>query len=54
MENKDANMYDIFIKYSYSQLKELFKNAKTKDEQDFYMALSNLVLQKEQAKVIGK
>lgn len=54
MVNKDINLYDIFINYSYSQLKELFKNAKTKEEQDFYMILSNLVLQKEQAKVIGK
>ena len=52
--NNDINLYDIFINYSYSQLKELFKNAKTKEEQDFYMTLSNLVLQKEQAKVIGK
>ncbi|APH23855.1 hypothetical protein NPD1_2085 [Clostridium botulinum] len=54
MENKDINLYDIFINYSYSELKDLFKNAKTKEEQDFYMTLSNLVLQKEQAKVIGK
>lgn len=54
MVNKDINLYDIFINYSYSQLKELFKNAKTKEEQDFYMTLSNLVLQKELAKVIGK
>lgn len=54
MENKDNNLYDIFLKYSYSQLKNLFKNAKTKEEQDFYMTLSNLVLQKEQAKVISK
>ncbi|ACA54318.1 hypothetical protein [Clostridium botulinum] len=54
MENKDINLYDIFINYSYSELKELFKNAKTKEEQDFYMTLSNLVLQKEQAKVIGE
>lgn len=54
MENKDNNLYDIFLKYSYSQLKNLFKNAKTKEEQDFYMTLSNLVLQREQAKVIGK
>ncbi|WP_195430419.1 hypothetical protein [Clostridium sp. D46t1_190503_E9] len=54
MENKDINLYDIFIKYSYSQLKELFKKATTKEEQDFYMTLSNLVLQKEQAKVIGE
>ncbi len=32
MDNKDINLYDIFINYSYSQLKELFKNAKTKEE----------------------
>ncbi|HDK7175513.1 TPA: hypothetical protein PTV31_002090 [Clostridium botulinum] len=54
MENKDINLYDVFINYSYNELKESFKNAKTKEEQDFYMTLSNLVLQKEQAKVIGK
>lgn len=54
MENKNDNLYESFINYSYSQLKELFKNAKTKEEQDFYMTLSNLVLQKEQAKVIGE
>ena len=30
MVNKDINLYDIFISYSYSQLKQLFKNAKTK------------------------
>ncbi|HGG0418531.1 TPA: hypothetical protein ACJFE8_003346 [Clostridium sporogenes] len=54
MENKDINLYDIFINYSYNELKELFKNAKTREEQDFYMTLSNLVLQKEQVKVIDK
>ena len=54
MENKDLDLYDIFQRYSYSQLKELFKKAKTKDEQDFYMVLSNIVLQKQQSKVIGK
>ena len=54
MENKDLDLYDIFKKYSYSHLKELFKKAKTKDEQDFYMALSNIMLQKQQSKVIGK
>lgn len=54
MNKEDINLYDIFNQYSYSQLKEMFKKAKTKDEQDFYMTLSNLVLQKEQAKVIGK
>ena len=41
-------------KYSYSQVQKLLKEAKTKDEQDFYMALSNIVLQKQQSKIIGK
>lgn len=50
MENKNDNLYDSFLNYSYSQLKELFKNAKTKEEQDFYMTLSNLVLQKRVSK----
>lgn len=54
MENKENSLYDVFLNYSYSQLKEMFKNAKTKDEQDFYMILANLVLQKEQKKVIGR
>lgn len=54
MENKDIDLYDIFNKYSYYELKELFKKAKTKDEQDFYMALSNIVLQKKQSKIIGE
>lgn len=54
MENKENSLYDMFLNYSYSQLKTLFKNAKTKEEQDFYMTLSNLALQREQAKVIGK
>ena len=50
MEN--INLYDVFKQYSYSQLKELFEKAQTKEEQDFYMALANLVLQKEQLKII--
>jgi hypothetical protein len=54
MEDKKENLYDIFLNYSYSQLKNLFRNAKTKEEQDFYMTLSNLVLQREQEKVIGR
>ena len=51
MENK---LYDIFLNYSYSDLMNLFKSAKTKEEQDFYITLSNIVMQKQQAKVIGK
>lgn len=52
--NEQNNLYDQFLKYSYKDLKELFKKAKTKEEQDFYMALSDIVLQKEQERVIGK
>lgn len=48
------NLYSLFKKYSYSDLKDLFKNAKTKDEQDFYMMLSNFLLQEKQRKVIGE
>lgn len=52
--NEKSNLYEQFLKYSYWDLKELFKKAKTKEEQDFYTNLSNMVLQKEQKKVIGK
>lgn len=52
--DKNNDLYSMFNKYSYSQLKELFRNAKTKDEQDFYMTLSNFLLQEKQAKVIGE
>lgn len=54
MEDKNNSLYDIFLNYSYSQLKELFKKAEIKEEKNFYMTLANLVLQKEQEKVIGK
>ena len=54
METQSNRMYDIFLSQSYSQLKNLFKTAKSKEEQDFYIMLSNMVLQREQEKVIGK
>lgn len=54
MEKKDNNLYDIFISYSYSDIMELLQNSKTKEEQDFYANLSNIILQREQMKVIGK
>ncbi|GAA0735132.1 hypothetical protein [Clostridium oceanicum] len=52
--NDNKNLYEQFLKYSYYDLKELFKKAKSKEEKDFYMALSNIVLKKEHKKVIGK
>jgi len=54
MEMEKDKLYDIFLNCSYSDLKKLFKNAKTKEEQDFYMTLSNIVLQKQQERVIGR
>ena len=54
MEKKEINWYDVFMNYSYSEIKDLFKKAKTKEEKDFYMILANMILQREQAKVIGK
>lgn len=47
-----TNLYQEFIGYSYEQLQQLFKESKTKEEQDFYMTLANLLLKKEQKKVI--
>lgn len=52
--NEQNNLYEQFLRYSYKDLNELFKKAKTKEEQDFYIALSDMVLQKEQERVIGK
>lgn len=53
MDSNDK-LYDTFLNYSYNDLMDLFKKAKTKEEQDFYVMLSNLVLKREAKKVIGK
>lgn len=50
----NKKLYDSFLNYSYSDLMDLFRKAKTKEEQDFYVMLSNLVLKREAKKVIGK
>lgn len=54
MENKNNSLYELFVKYSYTEIMELLENSKTKEEQDFYASLSNIILQREQMKVIGK
>ena len=54
MDGYNEKLYDIFLNYSYSDLMELFRKAKTKEEQGFYVMLSNLVLKREAQKVIGK
>ena len=48
---KNGGLYKIFQRYSYSQLQELFKKSQTKEEQEFYMSLSNILLQKQQSKI---
>ncbi|GEQ21753.1 MULTISPECIES: hypothetical protein [Clostridium] len=52
--NEENNLYNQFLKYLYADLKELFKRAKTKEEQDFYIALSEIVLEREQERVIDE
>lgn len=52
--DKKSDLYEQFLKYSYYDLTKLFKSAQTKEEQDFYITLSEIVLQKKQQEVIGK
>lgn len=55
MNNIQKNdLYKIFLSYDYEDLLGLFKKSQTKEEKDFYMSLANLVLQREQRKIIGK
>lgn len=54
MENMDINLYDIFTRYSYNDIMKLLQSSKTKEEQEFYANLCNMILQREQMKVIGK
>ena len=53
MDN-NKKLYDAFLNYSYGELLDLLKKAKTEEERDFYAMLSNLVLKREAKKVIGK
>gem|GEM_PF-2074051 len=53
MDTEKETLYDIFLTYSYRELRELFKKSKTREEQDFYMNLANVVLQREQRRIIG-
>ena len=47
-------LYEDSVQCSYSYLKNLFNDSETKEEQDFYMNLSNVVLQKRQSELISK
>ncbi len=52
MEEQKENLFEIYKKYDYFELRELFKMAKTKEEQDFYVKVSDFLLQKRQLEVI--
>lgn len=45
-------LYEDSVFCSYTLLKDLFKNSKSKEDQEFYIKLSNNVLQRETLKVI--
>ena len=48
------NLHKEVLKYEYNELQDLFKNAKTRDKQDFYIILCNLTLKREQKKIINQ
>ena len=50
MEN--TSLYHKYSQYSYEELQELFKASKSKEEQDFYMTLANLLLKVKQKEVV--
>ncbi|MGL5675945.1 MAG: hypothetical protein ACRDDX_06010 [Cellulosilyticaceae bacterium] len=52
MTIQHTNLYQEFIGYSYEELQELFKESRTKEEQDFYMTLANLLLKQKQKQII--
>mgnify|MGYP000888398632 CR=1 FL=1 len=52
MDEQKENLYEMFKKYDYFELLELFDMAKTKEEQDFYALVSDFLLQKRQHEVI--
>lgn len=54
MDNKKLELYDLFLSYNYSDIMILFKNAKTKEEKDFYAKISDMILQREQKRVMGE
>lgn len=46
-------LYENSVSCPYNLLKKLFKNSELREDQDFYMKLSNMVLQKEQSKILS-
>ncbi|MGL5067255.1 MAG: hypothetical protein ACRC6T_05420 [Sarcina sp.] len=54
MLDKKTELYDMFLSYTYKDVMELLRKANSKEEKDFYASISNIILQREQEKVIGE
>ncbi|MGL4989656.1 MAG: hypothetical protein ACRC57_00605 [Sarcina sp.] len=54
MTDKKLELYDMFLSYTYKDIMQLLRKANNKEEKDFYANISNMILQKEQEKVIGE
>ncbi|MGL4655576.1 MAG: hypothetical protein ACRCWM_06820 [Sarcina sp.] len=54
MDNKKLELYDLFLSCTYNDAMALFRSAKTKEEKDFYAMISDMILQREQKRVMGE
>lgn len=54
MSDKKVELYDLFLTYSYQDVIKLFKGASSKAERDFYAKISDMILQKEQERIMGE
>lgn len=45
MQNENINLYKLFKQYSYEEIVQLRHNARDKDEETFYDALAEFILQ---------
>lgn len=54
MSDKKLELYDMFLHYTYKDIMDLFRKANNKEEKDFYASISNIILQREQKRVIGE
>lgn len=52
--NNKINLYEEYLKYSYYELLELFKESETEEERNFYINISNFKLACESKKIIEK
>ncbi|WP_297520253.1 hypothetical protein [uncultured Clostridium sp.] len=54
MLDKRVELYDLFLSYTYKDVMELLRKANSKEEKDFYAKVSDIILQREQERVMGE